>query len=211
MPRSRSSLRPAVSARLVLLLSLSAAGCAPALFGRRPSATRDWRATSDSARVASDSGRFDAADRWLAQFLARHPSAPQAPGARIWRVLLQLEPGNQQGGARRAMALVDSLGGSADPVTMEQLQLLRHVARLQDELSQRVDAQAREIAQAREALADVAERQATPQRPERPPEPRALAEEVRRLREALSTSREELAKANAELERVRRRLAAPRP
>lgn len=207
-PRSRPRRRRAGAHTLVVVLVALSTACVPALRGRS-SPARNWATTRDSVRVATDSARWDVADRWLAQFLAQHPRTAQAGEARLWRVLIQLEPGNRQGGPRRALALIDSLATAADPAGQSQLMLLRHIARDYDEALRRAETLAREIAQAREALADAEQR---PQPDPRPaPEPRALAEEVRRLRGGLAATRDSLSKANAELERVRKRIAAPRP
>jgi hypothetical protein len=144
-------------------------------------------ATILQAAQEVNAGRYGVADRILTDYSTRYPASPEAADAAYWRALYKLDPANPNAAARDAIALLDSyLSGPAG--------------------THRTEAQAlRRLANAMEARAVAMTTMATPTKPDAPkPEDKAKDEEMQRLKD-------ELAKANAELDRIKRRLAQPKP
>ncbi len=140
-----------------------------------------------SASQEAHANRFVGAEQLLAEFAARHPASPEAVESLYWRGIFRLDPSNPAASAREAGALFESYLGRTTGAHRTEASMLRRLA-------SSMEARAAAIA-------------STPA-PAPTPTPssadRAKDEEMQRLRE-------ELAKANAELERIRRRLAQPRP
>lgn len=176
---------PPVALALVVLLSGS--GCLPARNMPQPSeptAQSEWPAVYARAIADANESRTSAADRDLSAFAQRYPGSPEASEVTYWRALLRLDPSNAAA-VRESITMLESYLASAPAGTHRaEAGVLR---RLGLALEQR-----------NAALA------AIPPAPTVRPEDKAKDEEIARLRD-------ELSKANAELERIRRRLARPRP
>lgn len=192
-------MRPRVVAVALLLAGTTA--CLPPLR-RGPSAEeltlREWVQAVADARVAAESGRHADTDQILATFAARHPGTPQATETLYWRGLYRLDAANRSHTATDALAMLDAYlaarpaDTTAYPFRHEAV-VLRRVAAVTEQLGKAL--------QAAQAVRN------TPPPPPTDPRPvdiTARDQEIVRLRD-------ELAKANAELERIKRRLAAPRP
>ena len=159
----------------------------PHLADPAPAPSEGTTTILQAAQEAS-AGRYAVADKILSDYSARLPSSPEAADATYWRALYRLDPANVNAAPREAVVLLDGYLSS----TMG---------------THRVEAQAlRRIAAAIDARATAAPAMAiTPPKTEVPkPEDKAKDEEMQRLKD-------ELAKANAELERIKRRLAQPKP
>jgi len=183
---------PARSAVLALLL----AGCATLRTSSNDAAERaaaDWRMTAARVAVEAEAGRYTDVERLLAEFQRTHEGSAQAPDAAFARAVYRLDPANGVATAAEARVLVDSLL----PVTTDTARRgdLALVRRLAVALESRPAVVRVPVATGTTAAA------ATPAKPE---EMKSKDEEIGRLKE-------ELGKANAELERIRRRLATPKP
>ncbi len=132
-------------------------------------------------------GRYGVADRLLTDYSARYPSTSEAADALYWRALYRLDPANPNASPREAVQLLDSYIATNSGTHKSDAQALRRVA------------------SALEARATASANSTTTSRIEAPKsEDKSKDEELQRVRE-------ELAKANAELERIKRRLAQPKP
>jgi hypothetical protein len=168
------------------LLALSACGM---LHGATP--TPDPRTEWATALAQADrevlASRYGVADRVLADFAERHPNTNEGYEAIFWRALYKLDPTNATATPRDAETLLDTyLSASlAVPHRGAATTLARIASALQKPAT--VAASSAPSAPAPSASAD-----------------KGRDEEVARLKE-------ELAKANAELERIKRRVATPKP
>ena len=175
---------PAALALVVLLIGLA---CVPARNTpepAEPTAQSEW--PSVYARVIADASeaRTGDADRELTAFAQRFPGSAEASEVTYWRALLRLDP-NNPAAVRESLVMLESYLAKAPAGTHRtEAAVLR---RLGLALEQR-----------NAALAAIPPASAVR------PEDKARDEEIARLRD-------ELSKANAELDRIRRRLARPRP
>lgn len=146
----------------------------------------EWAATLAQASREARDGRFTIADKLLADFSSRNASAAEAPEAMYWRALYRLDPANQGASARDAAALFDMYLTSGHTSRRNEAATLRRVAGTL------------------EASASASSSATAPRSETVRTDDKAKEEELARLRD-------ELAKANAELERIKRRLAQPKP
>jgi hypothetical protein len=129
-------------------------------------------------------GHADSAEHTLADFAHRYPGSPEATEVPYWRAVIKLDPANAEA-SHEALALLQRYLAEA-PAGLHRPEATTLV-RLQQAL------------EARAALASAQPPAATVR-----PDDRAREEEMQRLRD-------ELARANAELDRIKRRLARPKP
>lgn len=185
--------------RLAALGLLALGACAP--IRRGPSATeltqREWTQALADARVAAESGKHADTDRVLATFASRHPGTPQATETLYWRGLYRLDAANRVHTATDALAMLDAYllarpDTSVQPFRHEVV-VLRRVAAATEQLGRALATAQRERTAAPPPPADP-----------RPVDVAARDQEIARLRD-------ELARTQAELERIKRRLATPRP
>lgn len=193
-----------------MLSLVLAAGCnLPPFRGLTSSSTRsdEWRAARARADDHTGAGRHGAADTALAAFAARHPSTGEAHESLYLRALLQLDPANRAGSAREAVALLDRyLADTLAPRGLEAA-LIRRTAVELDSLGRQVSGLRTAIdAATTRAEAGRERAEARNDRTDRNRE-----QELTRLREELAATRTELASTKEELDRIRRRLATPRP
>jgi hypothetical protein len=149
-----------------------------------PTAASEWPATYVATMAAARAGHRDSADHALTTFAHRFPGSAEAREVPYWRALLKLDSASV-GGNREAVALLQ--GYLADSAAVLHRIEAATLLRLQQALDARAAAMA---AQPPTAVARA--------------DDRAREEEMQRLRE-------DLARANAELERIKRRLARPKP
>ena len=146
-----------------------------------------------SAVAASQvgAGSYAAADRMLADFATQYAGTPQAVAASVRRALYKADPANAVGSAHEATVLLDStLAMPLDSATRADARSMRRLT----------------MALEHAALAPSGNA-ATPGSTDasaRADDTKATSDEVQRLRN-------ELAKANAELERIKKRVAQPKP
>lgn len=141
-----------------------------------------WPGVLASARQAADAGRFELADRVLADFAVEHAGTAMGAEADFWRAVFRADPANHEVTVRDQLAAIDTYlhGGPGMPHYVE--------ARILRSMVETVDS-TRAVIVAVRAAADARDR--------------AKDLEVKRLSD-------ELEKALGELERIRRRLA-PKP
>lgn len=154
---------------------------APIVFPAAPPLS-PWVGTLARALREAEAGRFDDAERILADFSVGNAGTPDGAESDFWRALLKTDPANRDVTPRESMALYDAYldGGSALPRHAEAL-ILRRVVESMD--STRV------LLSTVRASADARQK--------------ARDEEIRRLNDLVDRT-------TAELERIKRRLA-PKP
>jgi len=177
-------------ARLVFVC-IAVAGCS-SLPSKQPSVETqqesEWTTLMSQVDLQIFGGRYDDADRLLAGYVAKYPNGPRAAGALYWRALYKLDPANTAGSPHDAIALLDSYLASPGAVLHRaDAQVLRRMA---------------VVLEVRQAAATAATTAAAPSPATR--DDKAKDDE-------LAKTKDELAKANAELERIKKRLAAPKP
>jgi hypothetical protein len=190
---SRPSRRAPAFALGLLLLG---ACVVPIPLGRTsgPSAAEtEWTAAQTQAGTEVLAGRYGVADKVLADFAARFPSTTQGTDAVYWRALYKLDPANGTATAHDAAVLLD--GYLAAPLTAEQ--------RAEGTALRRVAGALERASVAAAATTTGASAGATT--------PAAAAADSKARDEEMQRLRDDLAKANAELERIKRRLAQPKP
>lgn len=176
----------AASVWLAGLLALSA--CSPFWRGSRgPDIQNEWSTTLAQADREVLASRFGVADKLLADFAQQHAQASEGVEATFWRALYKLDPANSAATPREAAALLDAyLASSLTVPHRGAATALRRVAGALDK-------------PAAVASAGVPNAPATSTAGDK-----ARDEELARVKD-------ELAKANAELERIKRRVATPKP
>lgn len=179
---------------MALLAALTLAGCSGLVHASRtapqPPATEAWVRASAVAAAQVGAGSYAAADRMLADFATQYAGTPQAVAATVRRALYKADPANESATAHDATALLDSTlampldsAARADARSMRRLTMaLEHAAAI--------------------AASSTASSGSTDSA--RADDTKASSDEVQRLRN-------ELAKANAELERIKKRVAQPKP
>ena len=172
-----------------LVLLLAGSGCLPA---RRlpsddpptPTAAGEWPAAYAQAMTEAGDSRPQTAEKALTDFAQRFPGSPEAAEVPYWRALLKLDPDNAAS-LREAVSLLEGyLANAPTGIHRTEAATLRRLG---------VALEQRNALLAAIPPAAVAR-----------PDDKAREEEMQRLRD-------ELAAANAELDRIRRRLARPRP
>lgn len=182
-----------VRAGILALACAALAACAsgqPRVADPVEVARAEWATALAVASQESGAGRHAIADKALADYALRYPASGDAAEANFWRALYKLDPANASGTSRDAGALLDSyLASPAIARRTEALTLRRLVTVLESRSPASTTAgpsgmlAKSELSKAEDSVKDA---------------------EIVRLKE-------ELARANAELERIRRRLAQPKP
>ena len=176
--------RAAISLAGMLIVS----ACSPArshVVEPAPAPHSEWNAWLLQASQEAAGGNFSVADRLLTDYSTRYPATPEAAESMYWRALFKLDPSNPAGAPKDALVLLDGYLASGTTVHRAEAQTLRRVA-----IS--IDA-------ARSVAAST------------PPKTEVVKVDDRAQTEELARLRDELARANAELERIKRRLAQPKP
>lgn len=162
-----------------------------------PRSRRAWAAALASAEGYAAENQFAQADSVLRSFVYLHPTAPDTLDALFWRALYAADPANaDSAGLDTAFALVDRyLAATGPQLRRYEAQLARRFAELRRRPPEvRVDTvRVVDTAAVRAGIArEVAARD------------RLREEDAQKLRDSLN-------RVTAELERIRRRLARPRP
>lgn len=152
-----------------------------------PAATAEWPETRAVAHEAAARGEYGRADSALRSFADRHRSSPEGAEARYWRAVLLLDPANPEASPGDAVTALDEyLAPGASQPDYVTAGVLRRLALQADSLRKAVPPPERvSTGVPRDTL-------------------RARDEEIKRLETELQQTSEEL-------ERLRRRLAPPRP
>jgi hypothetical protein len=149
--------------------------------------------TLAEAKTTAAAGQFRESDRVLARYAVEHPEDPAGADALYWRAVLNLEPSNQSRSVDTAIAQLDAYLASPKPLRhLDEAMALRDLAADTQELAKVQTA----LRQARSAGTDQSGGEGRGGE--------EAAKEIQRLRD-------ELAAANAELERIKKRLANPKP
>lgn len=146
----------------------------------------EWTATLAQASREARDGRFSVAEKLLSDFSSRNASIGEASEATYWRALYRLDPANPAASARESAALLDAYLASGQLSKRNEALSLRHVAGAFEAY-----------------LSSLASATAPKSEPVRVDD-KAKDDEIARLKD-------ELAKASAELDRIKRRLAQPKP
>jgi hypothetical protein len=149
-----------------------------------PSAASEWPDTYVATMAAARAGKLDSADHALTTFAQRFAGTAEAREVPYWRALLKLDSASA-GGNREAVALLQ--GYLADSAAVLHRTEAATLLRLQQALDARTAAMAA------------------------PPPAAAVRADDKARDEEMQRLREDLARANAELERIKRRLARPKP
>ena len=166
---------------LAAALSLGAAGCIHKPPFMRPAAERDWPAAYLAAQSAADRGAYAEADKDLADFAASHANTPQALESGYWRAVYKLDPANKDASTKDAIAALDKYLGASPD----------GAHRGEATTLRRIAVQLQSLDRALSA--------------QKPDETAATRDEdVKKLKDELQATKDEL-------ERIKRRLAAPKP
>ena len=182
----RLSFRVLVGAVLYLAVS-GCQGLTRAAEAPSPDAHSEWAASLTQTWQELGAGRYAVADRLLAEYQSRYPASIDAIEAMYWRAIYRLDPANPAASTHEAIALLDAYLASSQTPHRTESQILRRIAVA-------LDARPKEVAASNSNTAPTTA----------PKDDKAQADEITRLKD-------ELAKANAELERIKRRLAQPKP
>ncbi|MDB4880017.1 MAG: hypothetical protein JWL60_1463 [Gemmatimonadetes bacterium] len=184
---------PRAASRAALALALAGCAALPRMTPPVPASAERWQVVSAQAEQQVAAGRHAEADRLLGEFQQVHAGTPEAPEALFYRALYRLDAANPAASPQEAIGLLDSY------LAMRVLTPHRP-----DAIALRRIAAALEAKPAVVTVTVPRDATATSPSPAPRPDTGAKDEEIARLRE-------ELSKANAELERIRRRLATPKP
>jgi hypothetical protein len=98
-----------MNARVALLcLTVAASGCIHRPQFMQSAPTRRWPTVYVAAQLAADDGRYDDADRLLADFARSYPGSVEAQECTYWRAVYKLDPSNKGANTREALAGFDA-------------------------------------------------------------------------------------------------------
>ena len=169
-------------------MALGAAACVAPITRNTPHG--EWVRVLDQSNQAAVAGRYSDADSILTTFSHEHDGTREALEADYWRAVFMLDPANRNASLEAGIASLDKYLSATPPLPhRREATTLRRLASQFETVSK---------------LA--ATNTSTPTSVTRPVvvEDRSKDEEIQRLKA-------ELAKANEELERIRKRLATPKP
>jgi hypothetical protein len=182
--------RRRVLTSLAGLALLGGAGCASLGGTPKVSLREEWEHTLTNAQQLAAVGRYDEADSVLTSFATRRSNTVQAVEAQYWLGVIRLDPDNRNATLPSGIAALDryltatiSLSKRPEAATLRGL-----AARLESTTKLAAASVTTQTSTARPAASD----------------DRAKEEEIQRLKS-------ELSKANEELDRIKKRLAAPKP
>lgn len=156
----------------------------------------DWRMTLAQVDVEVAAGRYVTADRLLLDFQQQHPGSREIPDATVRRALYMLDPLNTAASPADARALLDSLlAGPVEGTRRNDALVLKRVS---------TALEARAVAVRPAAPSGGAPGAAAPAGALSASEAKAKDDEIAKLKD-------DLARTTAELERIRRRIATPKP
>ena len=150
-----------------------------------PSPRSEWNAWQMEASKEASAGNYVVADRLLTEYGTLNPATPEAAEAMYWRALYKMDPSNSAGAPKDASVLLDGYLASGMTTHRAEAQTLRRVA----------------------AALETAKTSAIPV----PTKTEIVKGDDKARDEEIGRLRDELSRANAELERIKRRLAQPKP
>lgn len=174
--------------RITILLSIAmSAACAHIQGSGKTTVREEWDSTLTVARRAADSGKYDVADRALADFISLYNGSHEATEAIFWRGLFKVDPNNRNGSLPGGITSFDVYLASDSAIWHRSVAVvLRRTAAL---------AQSLKLAAAGQPTT---------------PTPTGDKDAMKSRDEEIASLREQLAKVNAELERIKKRLANPK-
>ena len=174
---------------LTVALVVAGTGCSHFQHGSATPSLRDkWTATLSAAQLAADSGKYESADKVLAEFAAAHPRTHETRELTFWRALYRLDPNNKNGSLSAGVSGLDTyLADDSTSWYRSEAVVMRRTAAV---------AQALKVA----ASAQTATTTATPTPPDA----------MKTRDEEIASLRDQLAKVTAELDRIKKRLANPK-
>ena len=196
---------------LASLLTLPALlSCAGRPTSQRPVPDPAWRESLTYAQQAAATGQYGAADSALIAFATRHPNTAEANETQFWVALFTLDPRNEQHSASEAMrALTAYVSGPGPHEHDLEADILRRTA--SDLMTLREESvQAASQADSARTEADSALRSADSARLAGVSRDRTR-QEVQHLRDSLDKVLTALSDSTQELDRIKKRLAAPKP
>jgi hypothetical protein len=201
-------MRRAFPATLALV---AATACVSTPAFLRPAPARAWPATLAFAQQSANAGRYESADSSLTVFAARFPISPQTAESDYWRALFAIDPRNTSQSPADVIAAIDSYFAAPPPRAhdAEAAVLARTAADLM--VLRRTTAEAASVADSARTLADSVLTIADSAQMAHTLRDRYTNAEVRRLRDSLDKVLVALAQTNQELDRIKKRLAAPKP
>lgn len=174
----------------LLAVALLSGACAH-LPHSSPTVRGEWDATLANARVLADSGKYDAADKALADFIALHNGSHEATEAIFWRGVYKVDPNNKNGSLSAGISSLDVYLASDSAIWHTSVaKVLRRTAALAQSLK----------------LASTTAQQATTGGATVVPDKDAMKSRD----EEIASLRDQLARVNAELDRIKKRLANPK-
>ncbi len=197
--------------RLVPLLTIVVlSSCAGRKATLRPVPQRAWQVTLGYAQEAVQRGQYAQADSALVAFATAYPNTPEATESEFWTALFTLDPRNEhrsEGDALRALTAYSTGPGPHDRDI--EADVLRRTAGTLLTLRQETEVAASQADSAR-TEADSARTEADSVRVAHASRDRTR-EEVQRLRDSLDKVVTALGETTQELDRIKKRLAAPKP
>lgn len=172
-----------------MALLVSAAACvAPLALGGTPHG--EWLRTLDGSTHAAQEGRYAEADSVLTAFEAAHQGTREAVEAEYWRAVFMLDPANRNASLEAGIASLDKyLSATPAPPHQREATTLRRLASQFEAVSKLAAANTQtQTSNTRTVVV----------------EDHTKDDEIQRLKN-------ELAKANEELDRIKKRLATPKP
>jgi len=165
----------------------------------QPTALEAWPRASAVAAEQVAAGRYAAADRWLSDFVAQYRGTSEATSATVRRAIYMADPANQTSTAHAATALLDSaLATSLDSAGRADVRAVRRITLALERAATLASSSGNASSSGSTSSST------TDTSPTRPEDVKSRDDEIQRLKS-------ELAKANAELERIKKRVAQPKP
>jgi hypothetical protein len=176
-------------ARLALA-ALLFLGCASAQRGKKPTAEEAWNTAFAAAQVAADSGKYELADKTLAEFISAHKTDPRATEAVFWRGVYKVDPNNKSGSLSAGISSLDAfLNSDSTSWYVPIARVLRRTAALAQSLTLAASVQAQTTTVV----------------------PVPVDKDAMKSRdEEIASLRDQLTKVKAELDRIKKRLANPK-
>ena len=189
-----------------MLGSLLLTGCFLKTMNQPPVQPEREELSRTVARASQEvlASHYAAADSMLSDFTNHHPVSPEGAEAAYWRAVYLLDPDSPIASPRDAERIFFTY--LASPWDLEHRATATTLRRVAQSLDRSTVAAATAV-QSAPPTTTAAPSVQTPTAPS----PAAQAAADRARDEELQRLRDELAKANAELERIRRRLAQPKP
>jgi len=189
----------------------AAAACAGHPLLHRSGPARVWPATLAFAKDAAAGGRYGPADSALLAFASRYTGTREAGEADYWRALIALDPHNDRRSGSDAARDLDAYLASPPPRQHDiEAGILRRTAVAMTALRQATE-QATSEADSARTREDSVRTTADSLRVARASRERTKDEEVQRLRDSLDKVDAQLTETTQELDRIKKRLAAPKP